>query len=70
MLTATAKKYGLCCRASRSICFGQPEPLFRKEHDSACKVSATYVASTWPGLDAAADSHERSADLRTHRRGI
>jgi Xaa-Pro dipeptidase len=28
--------------------FGQPDALFRKEHDAACKVSATYVASSWP----------------------
>ena len=48
VMTVTARKYGLCARASRSICFGQPDPLFRKEHDSACKVSATYVASSWP----------------------
>jgi len=48
VLTVAARKYGLCARASRSICFGQPDPLFRKEHDAACKVSATYVASSWP----------------------
>lgn len=48
VLTVTARKYGLCARATRSICFGQPDPLFRKEHDAACKVSATYVASSWP----------------------
>jgi hypothetical protein len=48
VLTVTARKYGLCARASRSICFSQPDPLFRKEHDAACKVSATYVASSWP----------------------
>lgn len=48
VLTAAVRKYGLCARASRSICFGQADPLFRKEHDAACKVSATYVASTWP----------------------
>ncbi len=48
VMTVTVRKYGLCARASRSICFGQPDPLFRKEHDSACKVSATYVASSWP----------------------
>src|SRR5260370_35933636 len=35
-------------RASRSIVFDQDDPLFRKEHDAACKVSATYVASSWP----------------------
>jgi Xaa-Pro dipeptidase len=48
VLTATARKYGLCATASRSVCFGQPDADFRKEHDAACKVSATYVASTWP----------------------
>ena len=34
--------------ASWSVCFDEPDALFRKEHDQACKVSATYVASTWP----------------------
>ncbi|MCI0684426.1 MAG: M24 family metallopeptidase [Gemmataceae bacterium] len=48
VLTVTARKYGLCARANRSICFGEPDPLFRKEHDAACKVSANYVASSWP----------------------
>lgn len=48
VLTVTARKYGLCATASRSVCFGAPEPMFRKEHDAACKVAATYVASTWP----------------------
>lgn len=48
VMTLTARKYGLCARASRSVTFGQPDPLFRKEHDSACKVNATYVASSWP----------------------
>ncbi len=48
VITATARKYGLCARASRSVVFGPPDPQFRKEHDAACKVSATYVASSWP----------------------
>jgi hypothetical protein len=48
VLSATARKYGLVVRASRSIAFGQPDAQFRKEHDAACKVSATYVASSWP----------------------
>jgi Xaa-Pro dipeptidase len=48
VMTATARKYGLCARASRAISFGQPDALFRKEHDAACKISATYVASSWP----------------------
>jgi len=48
VMTVAARKYGLCARASRSVCFGAPDALFRKEHDAACKVSATYVASSWP----------------------
>src|SRR6185369_14921831 len=48
VLKATARKYGLCATASRTICFGSPDGLFRKEHDASCKVSATYVASSWP----------------------
>jgi hypothetical protein len=48
VLSATARKYGLCVRASRSIAFGELNPNFRREHDAACKVSATYVASSWP----------------------
>jgi Xaa-Pro dipeptidase len=48
VMKATARKYGLCATASRSVCFGAPETLFRKEHDASCKVSATYVASSWP----------------------
>jgi len=48
VLTAAARKYGLCVMASRSVCFGQADPVFRKEHDAACRVSATYIASTWP----------------------
>ncbi len=35
-------------RASRSIVFGEADEQFRQEHDAACKVSATYVASSWP----------------------
>ena len=35
-------------QASRSMCFGQPDSQFRREHDAACKVSATYIAGTWP----------------------
>ena len=48
VLKVTARKYGLCATASRSISFGPPDPFFRKEHDAACKVCATYVASSWP----------------------
>jgi Xaa-Pro aminopeptidase len=48
VMLATARKYGLCVTASRAVSFGKPEPAFDKEHDAACKISATYIASTWP----------------------
>lgn len=48
VLSVAARKYGLCLAASRSVCFGPPDPEFKKEHDCAAKVTATYVASTWP----------------------
>jgi hypothetical protein len=48
VMMATARKYGLCARASRSIAFEQADAQFRKEHEAACKVSATYCVSSWP----------------------
>jgi Xaa-Pro aminopeptidase len=48
VLSVTARKYGLCATASRAVCFDEPDPRFRKEHDAACKISATYLASSWP----------------------
>jgi hypothetical protein len=48
VVAATARKYGLCATASRSVCFGQPDAALRRDHDTACKVTATYVASSWP----------------------
>jgi Xaa-Pro dipeptidase len=48
VMTVAARKYGLCVRASRAITFGQPEANFRRDHDCACKISATYVAGSWP----------------------
>jgi Xaa-Pro dipeptidase len=48
VLTVTARKYGLHATASRSVCFGPPSTAIRQDHDNACKVSATYVASSWP----------------------
>jgi hypothetical protein len=48
VLTATARKYGLCARASRAVSFGQPDAHLRRDHDNACKISATYVAGSWP----------------------
>jgi Xaa-Pro aminopeptidase len=48
VMTVTARKYGMCARASRAVAFDNAEPLFRKEYDAACKISATYVAGSWP----------------------
>src|SRR5205085_6991496 len=48
LLVAAARKYGLCALASRAVAFGQPEAVLRKEHDAACRVSATYMAGSWP----------------------
>jgi hypothetical protein len=48
VMTVAARKYGLCARASRAISFGQPDSAFRRDYDNACKISATYVAGSWP----------------------
>jgi hypothetical protein len=48
VLNATARKYGLNATASRTICFGEVDPDLRREHDAATKVSAAYIAATWP----------------------
>ena len=48
VLTLTARKFGLCVTASRALSFGPPEEAFTREQDAACKISATYIASTWP----------------------
>jgi hypothetical protein len=48
VMTVAARKYGLCARASRSVSFGQPDANFRRDHDCSCKISATYVAGSWP----------------------
>jgi Xaa-Pro aminopeptidase len=48
VLTCTARKYGLYATASRTFSFGPPEERFRKEHQTACKIAATFIASTWP----------------------
>jgi hypothetical protein len=47
VVTAMARKYGLYAMASRSVAFGTPEASFQSEHDAACRVSATYTASSW-----------------------
>jgi Xaa-Pro aminopeptidase len=48
LVWVTARKYGLCATASRAVSFGPVDDELRKEHDAACKVSATYVAASWP----------------------
>jgi Xaa-Pro aminopeptidase len=48
VLTVTARKYGLYVTASRAVCFGELPPDFREDHNAVCKVSASYLASTWP----------------------
>ncbi len=48
IVTATARKYGLHVTASRTVCFGQPPEDLRKDHNAVCRVSASYLASTWP----------------------
>ena len=48
VLHATARKYGLTASASRTVSFGQPEPELRHDHNAVCRVSASYLASTWP----------------------
>jgi Xaa-Pro aminopeptidase len=48
VVTATAQMYGLHATASRSVCFGVPDASFRKDHDAACKIAASYISSTWP----------------------
>jgi Xaa-Pro aminopeptidase len=48
VITATARKYGLTVTASRSVCFGAPEEDVRRDHNAVCRVSASFLASTWP----------------------
>jgi Xaa-Pro aminopeptidase len=48
VLSVTARKYGLCATASRTVVFGRPDEIFRQENDAACKICAAYVAATWP----------------------
>jgi Xaa-Pro dipeptidase len=48
VLTVTARKYGVYVTASRSVCFGELPPEFRQDHNAVSRVSASYLASTWP----------------------
>jgi Xaa-Pro dipeptidase len=48
VLLATARKYGLCATASRTVALVPPEAEFRQAFDAVCRISATYIASSWP----------------------
>ncbi len=48
VVLATARKYGLSVTASRSMSFGTPDAQFQQDHNAVCRVSASYLASTWP----------------------
>jgi Xaa-Pro aminopeptidase len=48
VITATGRKYGLHATAARMVCFGDPPDDLRGEVNAVCKVSAGYVAATWP----------------------
>jgi Xaa-Pro aminopeptidase len=47
-LNATVRKYGLHATASRTVCFGEPTDEMRNEQNAVVRVSASYLASTWP----------------------
>jgi Xaa-Pro aminopeptidase len=48
VITATARKYGLHATASRTVCFGELPDDLKQEQNAVCRVSASYLASTWP----------------------
>ena len=48
VVTATARKYGLHATASRTVCFGEAPDELKQEVNAVCRVSASYLASTWP----------------------
>ncbi|MFO0843146.1 MAG: hypothetical protein U0797_12250 [Gemmataceae bacterium] len=48
VLVATARKYGLHVTASRTVCFGEAPEELTSEHAAVVRVSACYLASTYP----------------------
>ncbi len=48
VVSATARKYGLHASASRTVCFGELPDELKQEQNAVCRVSASYLASTWP----------------------
>jgi Xaa-Pro aminopeptidase len=48
VLVATARKYGLHATASRTVCFDEVPAELKPEQSAVVRVSASYLASTWP----------------------
>jgi len=48
VMSATGRKYGLHVTATRMVCFGEPPDDLKQEMNAVCRVSAAYVAATWP----------------------
>jgi hypothetical protein len=48
VLTVTGRKYGLTVTASRAVSFGPLEAENVAGQNAVCRVSASYLASTWP----------------------
>lgn len=48
VITGTARLQGLCATASRAVAFGNADAEFRRGHDAATKVTASYIAASWP----------------------
>jgi Xaa-Pro aminopeptidase len=48
VLSATGRKYGIHVTATRMVCFGDPPDELKKEMNTVCRVSAAYIAATWP----------------------
>lgn len=44
VLTVTAEKFGLHITASRTTCFGEPDPILRQGMDMACRLSGVWLA--------------------------
>ena len=66
-LLVVARKYGLVAQASRSMCFNQPDPQFRREHDAATQGQRHLHCQHLARCRAASDSHGRPAHLPAHR---
>ncbi|MBL8796963.1 MAG: hypothetical protein JNM56_23885 [Planctomycetia bacterium] len=47
-ITATVRQAGLHATASRVVSFGPVDEALHREHDAACKITASYIAASWP----------------------